>query len=153
MTNFFVWLNWFRKKIKIVVLWKSNLSISWKTQLFSTCVHGVVGMILLLTPWSPENSMIWLPLLVVVVASWAKSQKTISKIKGVAVLVNGNKVQWKKNEWRILKAPWLSRYGTLLTLEALQGKPQKVYLWVAKDALSEDNWRNLNQLLLQYPDI
>ncbi|MBO1929253.1 hypothetical protein J4731_13110 [Providencia rettgeri] len=27
-----------------MVLWKSNLSISWKTQLFSTCVHGVIGM-------------------------------------------------------------------------------------------------------------
>lgn len=136
-----------------MVLWKSNLSISWKTQLFSTCVHGVIGMFLLLTPWSPGNSMIWLPLLVVVVASWAKSQKNISKIKRVAVLVNGNKLQWKKNEWRILKAPWLTRYGILLTLEALQGKPQKIHLWVAKDALSEENWRNLNQLLLQYPDI
>lgn len=40
--------------------------------------------------------MVWLPLLVIVIASWAKSQKSISKIKGTAVLVNGNKVQWKK---------------------------------------------------------
>ncbi|GAB1438219.1 protein YgfX [Providencia sp.] len=108
---------------------------------------------MLIAPWGPNNSMIWLPLLVVVVASWAKSQKNISKIKGVAVLVNGNKIQWKKKEWSIVRTPWLSRYGILLTLEALQGKPQKSHLWVAKDALSEENWRNLNQLLLQYPDI
>ncbi|HEM6913935.1 TPA: hypothetical protein U2K68_001301 [Providencia stuartii] len=33
-----------------MVLWKSNLSISWKTQLFSTCAHGVVGFILLVAP-------------------------------------------------------------------------------------------------------
>ncbi len=97
--------------------------------------------------------MVWLPLLVIVIASWAKSQKNISKIKGVAVLVNGNKVQWKKNEWSIVKQPWCTRVGTLLTLSALQGKPQKIHLWVARDSLSEENWRNLNQLLLQYPDI
>ncbi|HEM6904843.1 TPA: hypothetical protein U2I37_000470 [Providencia stuartii] len=136
-----------------MVLWKSNLSISWKTQLFSTCAHGVVGFILLVAPWAPGNSMVWLPLLVIVIASWAKSQKSISKIKGTAVLVNGNKVQWKKNEWSIVKQPWCSRVGVLLTLSALQDKPQKIRLWVAKDALSEESWRNLNQLLLQYPDI
>ncbi|MDR2988985.1 MAG: protein YgfX, partial [Providencia alcalifaciens] len=33
-----------------MVLWKSNLSISWKTQLFSTCLHGVTGIILLVAP-------------------------------------------------------------------------------------------------------
>ncbi|HHR5880383.1 protein YgfX [Providencia alcalifaciens] len=136
-----------------MVLWKSNLSISWKTQLFSTCLHGVTGIILLVAPWAPGNSMIWLPLLVVLVASWAKSQKNISKVKGVAVLVNGNKLQWKKNEWEIIKAPWCSRFGILLTLNALQGKPQKLRLWIAKDSVCEENWRNLNQLLLQYPDI
>lgn len=110
-------------------------------------------MFLLVAPWARAHSMIWLPLLAVVVASWVKSQKNISKIKGVAVLVNGNKVQWKKNEWNIVKAPWLSRYGILLSLEALQGKQQKIHLWVAKDSVSEESWRNLNQLLLQYPDI
>ncbi len=138
-----------------MVLWKSNLSISWKTQLFSTCAHGLVGFILLIAPWAPNNSMsmIWLPLLAVVIASWAESQKRISKIKGTLVLVNGNKVQWKKNEWNIIKQPWCSKAGMLLTLSALQGKPQKIRLWVAKDAVSEDSWRNLNQLLLQYPDI
>jgi len=136
-----------------VVLWKSNLSISWKTQLFSTCAHGLVGFILLVAPWAPGNSMVWLPLLAIVIASWAKSQKSISKIKGTAVLVNGNKVQWKKNEWNIIKQPWCSRVGILLTLSALQGKQQKIRLWIAKDALSEESWRNLNQLLLQYPDI
>ncbi|EFB71613.1 Protein of uncharacterised function (DUF1434) [Providencia rustigianii] len=136
-----------------MVLWKSNLAISWKTQLFSTCFHGVTGILLLVAPWQPGNSMIWLPLLVVLVASWAKSQKNISKVKGVAVLVNGNKFQWKKNEWEIVKTPWCSRFGILLTLNALQGKPRKLRLWIAKDALSEENWRNLNQLLLQYPDI
>ncbi len=136
-----------------MVLWKSNLAISWKTQLFSTCIHGVIGAFVLIAPWVSETSMIWLPLLVVIVASWAKSQKNISKIKGIVVLVNGNKVQWKKNEWYIDKAPWRSRFGILLTLSALQGKPKKIHLWIAKDALSEENWRNLNQLLLQYPDI
>ncbi|MEX6314617.1 protein YgfX [Providencia manganoxydans] len=124
-----------------------------ENSIFSTCIHGIVGFILLVAPWAPGNSMVWLPLLVIVIASWAKSQKNISKIKGVAVLVNGNKVQWKKNEWSIVKQPWCTRVGTLLTLSALQGKPQTIHLWVARDSLSEENWRNLNQLLLQYPDI
>ncbi|EKT55883.1 protein YgfX [Providencia sneebia] len=138
-----------------MVLWKSNLSISWKTQLFSTCAHGLVGFILLATPWASNNTipMMWLPLLIIVMVSWAESQKRISKTKGILVLVNGNKVQWKKNEWSIIKQPWCTKAGMLLTLSALQGKPQKIRLWVAKDALSEENWRNLNQLLLQYPDI
>ncbi|EKT64820.1 protein YgfX [Providencia burhodogranariea] len=136
-----------------MVLWKSNLFISWKTQLFSTCAHGAIGFALLAAPWAQDNLVIWLPLLVVVIASWAKSQKNISKIKGVLVLLNGNKVQWKKNEWSIIKQPWCSQVGILLTLSALQGKSQEIRLWVAKDALSEESWRNLNQLLLQYPDI
>ncbi len=48
--------------------------------------------------------MVWLPLLAIVIASWAKSQKSISKIKGTAVLVNGNKVQWKKTSGILLSS-------------------------------------------------
>lgn len=120
---------------------------------FSTCVHCVLGLVLLLAPWPTGNSIIWLPLLMVTIASWAKSQKNINKYKGVIVLTNGNKVQWKKNEWSIISPPWCTRFGILLTLSALQGKPRKIKLWVAADAISEDDWRDLNQLLLQYPDI
>ncbi len=112
-----------------------------------------MGLVLLLAPWERENSFTWLPLLMLVVASWAKSQKGINKCKGTIVLVNGNKLQWKKNEWDIIKAPWRSRFGILLSIRALQGKPRKMKIWIAADALSEEEWRNLNQLLLQYPDI
>lgn len=42
---------------------------------FSTCVHCVLGLVLLLAPWPTGNSIIWLPLLMVTIASWAKSQK------------------------------------------------------------------------------
>ena len=112
-----------------------------------------MGLVLLLAPWERENSFTWLPLLMLVVASWAKSQKSINKCKGTIVLVNGNKLQWKKNEWDIIKAPWRSRFGILLSIRALQGKPRKMKLWIAADAISEEEWRNLNQLLLQYPDI
>ncbi|CAQ83301.1 MULTISPECIES: protein YgfX [Photorhabdus] len=138
-----------------MVLWKCDLRVSWHTQLISTCAHGVIALIVLLAPWPADDAIFcifWLPLVLLIIASWGRSQKNIRKSQGILVLLNDNKLQWKKHEWQIIRQPWLCRYGLLITAQSFYNQ-KKIRLWIASDSMSQDEWRNINQLLLQYPDI
>ncbi|WP_445497048.1 protein YgfX [Photorhabdus sp. SF281] len=135
-----------------MVLWKCDLRVSWNTQLISTCVHGVIALIVLLAPWQADDSIFWLPLVLLIIASWGRSQKNIRKLQGSLVLFNNNKLQWKKHEWQIIRQPWVCRYGVLITAQSFYNR-KKIRLWIASDGMPQDEWRNINQLLLQYPDI
>ncbi|AKH64298.1 MULTISPECIES: protein YgfX [Photorhabdus] len=134
-----------------MVLWKCDLRVSWNTQLISTCVHGAIAFIVLLAPWPADDSIFWLPLVLLVIASWGRSQKNIRKLQGPLVLLNNNKLQWKKHEWQIIRQPWMCRYGVLITAQSFYNR-KKIRLWIASDSMPQDEWRNINQLLLQYPD-
>lgn len=135
-----------------MVLWKFNINVSWLTQLFSTGVHVGIGLLVFFTSWPPNNLVTWLIATLLIVASWVRSQKNISRCKGSLALLNGNKIQWKKSEWLIVKKPWFCLFGIKLTLRSLQCN-KRIRLWIASDSMPEEEWRNLNQLLLQYPDI
>ncbi|RAX01461.1 MULTISPECIES: protein YgfX [unclassified Photorhabdus] len=138
-----------------MVLWKCDLRVSWHTQLISTCVHGAIALIVLLAPWPADDAIFWifwLPLVLLIIASWGRSQKNIRKSQGLLVLLSDNKLQWKKHEWLIIRRPWLCRYGVLITAQSFYNQ-KKIRLWVASDGMSQDEWRHINQLLLQYPDI
>lgn len=135
-----------------MVLWKSHLTISWFTQLFSTAIYVAIEIALLLYPWPPDFIYVWVPLFFLLIGGWYFTQKNISKIKGDFVLLNGNRVQWKLHEWQITKQPWISRFGTRITLTSILNKKQ-ITLWVAFDSMTENEWRNFSQLLMQYPDI
>ncbi|WP_193014732.1 protein YgfX [Proteus sp. FME41] len=135
-----------------MILWKSHLTVSWFTQLFSTAAYVAVEIGLLLYPWPPDFIYIWVPLLLLLIGGWYFTQKNISRIKGDLVLLNGNRIQWKLHEWQITKHPWISRFGTRITLTSILNKKQ-ITLWVAFDSMTENEWRNFSQLLMQYPDI
>ena len=135
-----------------MILWKSHLTVSWFTQLFSTGIYVAFEIALLLYPWPTDFIYIWVPLLLLLIASWYFTQKNISKIKGDLVLLNGNRIQWKLHEWQLTKQPWISRFGTRITLTSILNKKQ-ITLWVAFDSMTESEWRNFSQLLMQYPDI
>lgn len=135
-----------------MILWKSHLTVSWFTQLFSTAIYVAFEIGLLLYPWPPDFIYIWVPLLLFLIGGWYFTQKNISRIKGDFALLNGNRVQWKLHEWQITKRPWISRFGTRITLTSILNKKQ-ITLWVAFDSMAENEWRNFSQLLMQYPDI
>lgn len=135
-----------------MILWKSHLTVSWFTQLFSTGAYVAFEIVLLLYPWPVDFIYIWVPLLLLLIASWYFTQKNISKIKGDLVLLNGNRIQWKLHEWQLTKRPWISRFGARITLVSILNKKQ-ITLWVAFDSMAENEWRNFSQLLMQYPDI
>jgi toxin CptA len=50
-----------------VVLWQSDLRISWRAQWFSLLMHGVVAALVLLMPWPLSYTPLWLILLSLVV--------------------------------------------------------------------------------------
>lgn len=50
-----------------MVLWQSDLRISWRAQWFSLLLHGVVAALVLLVPWPLSYTPIWLLLLSLVV--------------------------------------------------------------------------------------
>ncbi|MBG3012908.1 protein YgfX [Proteus faecis] len=135
-----------------MILWKSHLTVSWFTQLFSTVAYVAFVIALLLYPWPPDFIYVWVPLLLFLISSWYFTQKSISRIKGDFILLNGNRIQWKLHEWQITKRPWISRFGTRITLTSILNKKQ-ITLWVAFDSMTENEWRNFSQLLMQYPDI
>ncbi|HAE77337.1 protein YgfX [Morganella morganii] len=135
-----------------MVLWKSILRVSFKTQVFSTLIYGVLALSVLFAPWPGKTSFIWLPLTLLLIAGWGRTQYKISKRAGPASLQNHNRILWRKSEWEITKPPYITRLGIRLHLRSLTSGRQK-YLWIASDSVPAEAWSSLNQLLLQYPDI
>ena len=52
-----------------MVLWQSDLRISWRAQWFSLLLHGVVAALVLLVPWPLSYTPLWLILLSLVYPS------------------------------------------------------------------------------------
>lgn len=135
-----------------MVLWKSVLRVSFNTQVFSTLIYGVLALSVLFAPWPGRTSFIWLPLTLLLIAGWGRTQYKISKRAGPASLQNQNRILWRKSEWEITKPPYITRLGIRLHLRSLTSGRQK-YLWIASDSVPKEAWSSLNQLLLQYLDI
>ncbi|MDC9582910.1 protein YgfX [Xenorhabdus sp. PR6a] len=138
-----------------MVLWNNKLRGSRYTRLFSTGVHGATAaMAALLAPWPVNGACFWLlPLFVVIISSWAWSQKNIRQCQGRLVLFKGNKVHWQNAAWSIDQVPWFHRYGMVVMLHAFSRHDQPpIRLWIASDSMSPTAWRHLNQLMRQYSD-
>lgn len=90
-----------------MILWKSVLRVSFKTQVYSTLIYGALAMGLLFAPWPAETSFIWLPVILLIIAGWGRTQHKISKRTGSVSLYNQNRILWRKNEWEIIKPPIL----------------------------------------------
>lgn len=67
--------------------------------------------------------------------------------QGEIRLKPGNVVLWKRHEWTMVKAPWLTCYGILLHLQQASGRSTRKRLWLSADSMSEDEWRQLCLLL------
>lgn len=101
----------------------------------------------LVAPWPQGYTALWLVLLTLVVFECIRSQKNITSCQGEIRLKPGNIVLWKRHEWVVIKQPWITRYGVLLSLQQTSSRSTRKRLWLAADSMSEEEWRQLCLLL------
>lgn len=130
--------------------WRCDVRISWRAQLASLLTHGVLILLILISPWPEGYGAIWLVLLMLVVFECIHSQKRIASRRGELRLLAGRRVEWHGQEWLMVKKPWMPGRGILLSLQQVNGK-KRLRLWLASDCLGKAEWRHLCQRLLYLP--
>lgn len=126
--------------------WHAELRVSWRAQWISLLLHGVAILALLLAPWPASYTLVWMLLLTLVVFECVRSQRRIRSREGDIALLEGGQVQWRQKRWHITGRPWMTRQAMLLTLRTPSGDREK--LWLLRDSMDEEAWRQLRQLLL-----
>ena len=133
-----------------MVLWQSDLRISWRAQWFSLLMHGVVAALVLLMPWPLSYTPLWLILLSLVVFDCVRSQWRIHARQGEIKLLIDSRLRWQKAEWDIIGTPWVINSGMLLRLRNTENQRTQ-HLWVAADSMDAGEWRDLRRLVLLKP--
>nr|WP_113865764.1 protein YgfX [Brenneria salicis]NMN92738.1 toxin CptA [Brenneria salicis ATCC 15712 = DSM 30166]RBP63715.1 toxin CptA [Brenneria salicis ATCC 15712 = DSM 30166]RLM31003.1 hypothetical protein BHG07_07305 [Brenneria salicis ATCC 15712 = DSM 30166] len=129
--------------------WQCDIRVSWRMQLLSLMVHGLLVLLILLAPWPDGYAVLWLGLVTLVVFGFIRSQRNIKSQQGEMLLHSEINLRWQRQEWQIVKRPWVLKNGILLSLRASDGKGRQ-RLWLASDSMGNDEWRCLRQRLLQY---
>ena len=133
-----------------MVLWQSDLRISWRAQWFSLLMHGVVAALVLVLPWPLRYTPLWLILLSLVVFDCVRSQRRIHARQCEIKLLIDSRLRWQKAEWGIIGTPWVINSGMLLRLRNTENQRTQ-HLWVAADSMDAGEWRDLRRLVLQKP--
>ena len=134
-----------------MVLWQSDLRVSWRAQWLSLLLHGLVAAAILLLPWPLSYMPVWLLLLSLVVFDCVRSQRRINACQGEVKLTADYRLRWQGVEWEIGDSPWMLNSGMMLRLRDEQ-TARRQHLWLAADSMTEGEWRDLRRLLLQRPD-
>lgn len=129
--------------------WQCDIRVSWRMQLLSLIVHGLLVLLILLAPWPDGYAVLWLGLVTLVVFGFIRSQRNIKSQQGEMLLHSETNLRWQRQEWQIVKRPWVLKNGILLSLRASDGKGRQ-RLWLASDSMGNDEWRCLRQRLLQH---
>ncbi|WP_192457640.1 protein YgfX [Musicola keenii] len=132
-----------------MALWRCDLRVSWRMQLFSLLMHGLLLLLVLLAPWPEGYALVWLGLVTLVVFGFVRSQRNIKSRHGEISLRDDRHLRWQHRDWDIIRRPCMLKSGMLLSLRAVDGKGRQ-RLWLASDSMGNDEWRNLCQLLGQY---
>nr|WP_192926967.1 protein YgfX [Citrobacter amalonaticus] len=147
MLNWSRWYDSSRHGIGIVVLWQSDLRVSWRAQWLSLLLHGLVAAAILLMPWPLSYTPLWLILLSLVVFDCVRSQRRINARQGEVKLLMDGRLRWQGQDWLIVSAPWMIKTGMMLRLRSETGKRQ--HLWLAADSMDKAEWRDLRRLMMQ----
>ena len=99
-----------------MVLWQSDLRVSWRSQWMSLLLHGLVAAFVLLMPWPLSYTPLWLLLLSFVVFDSVRSQRRINARQGEIKLLMDSRLRWQGKEWDILGMPWMLNCGMMLRL-------------------------------------
>ncbi|PYZ77536.1 hypothetical protein DNK65_04290 [Citrobacter koseri] len=130
-----------------MVLWQSDLRVSWRAQWLSLLIHGLVAALVLLMPWPLSYTPLWLILLSLVVFDCVRSQRRINTRQGEIKLLMDGRLRWQGQDWTIQGPPWMLKTGMMLRLRTDSGKRQ--HLWLAADSMDDAEWRDLRRLMLQ----
>lgn len=131
-----------------MVLWQSDLRVSWRAQWLSLLVHGLVAILVLLLPWPMSYTLIWMLLLSLVVFDSVRSQRRINASQGEIKLLTNYRLKWQGKEWEIVGTPWMLRSSMMLRLRH-PGKTRCQHLWLSSDSMDAGEWRDLRRLMLQ----
>lgn len=107
-----------------MVLWQSDLRVSWRAQWLSLLIHGLVAALVLLMPWPLSYTPLWLILLSLVVFDCVRSQRRINTRQGEIKLLMDGRLRWQGQDWTIQGPPWMLKTGMMLRLRADSGKRQ-----------------------------
>ena len=130
-----------------MVLWQSDLRVSWRAQWLSLLLHGLVAAAILLMPWPLSYTPLWLILLSLVVFDCVRSQRRINARQGEVKLLMDGRLRWQGQDWLIVSAPWMIKTGMMLRSRSETGKRQ--HLWLAADSMDKAEWRDLRRLMMQ----
>ncbi|WP_297201896.1 protein YgfX [uncultured Pluralibacter sp.] len=131
-----------------MVLWQSDLRVSWRAQWISLLLHGVVAALILMMPWPLSYTPVWLLLLSLVVFDCVRSQRRINASHGEIKLLIGARLRWQETEWQILGKPWMLDSGMMLRLRREDNR-KKTHLWISADSMDAGEWRDLRRMLQQ----
>ena len=96
-----------------MVLWQSDLRVSWRAQWLSLLIHGLVAAVILLMPWPLSYTPLWMVLLSLVVFDCVRSQRRINARQGEIRLLMDGRLRWQGQEWSIVKAPWMIKLSLI----------------------------------------
>ncbi|NIF60319.1 hypothetical protein F3J27_19805 [Enterobacter sp. Ap-916] len=131
-----------------MVLWQSDLRVSWRAQWMSLLLHGLVALFVLLMPWPMSYTLVWMLLLSLVVFDSVRSQRRIHARQGEIKLLTDFRLRWQGRDWDIVGNPWMIDSGAMLRLRRA-GKHRCQHLWLAADSMDIGEWRDLRRLLMQ----
>ncbi|EJF29002.1 MULTISPECIES: protein YgfX [Enterobacteriaceae] len=131
-----------------MVLWQSDLRVSWRAQWMSLLLHGLVALFVLLMPWPMSYTLVWMLLLSLVVFDSVRSQRRIHARQGEIKLLTDFRLRWQGRDWDIVGNPWMIDSGAMLRLRCA-GKHRCQHLWLAADSMDIGEWRDLRRLLMQ----
>ena len=131
-----------------MVLWQSDLRVSWRSQWLSLLLHGLMAAFVLLLPWPLSYTPLWLLLLSLVVFDSVRSQRRINACQGEIKLLMDARLRWQGVEWDIVGTPWMLNIGMILRLRR-EKDGRRQHLWLAADSMDAQEWRDLRRLILQ----
>ncbi len=82
-----------------MVLWQSDLRVSWRAQWLSLLIHGLVAAAILLMPWPLSYTPLWMVLLSLVVFDCVRSQRRINARQGEIRLLMDGRLRWQPTVW------------------------------------------------------
>lgn len=129
-----------------MALWHSDLRVSWRAQWISLLLHGLVILALLLAPWPASYTPVWMLLLTLVVFESVRSQRRIRGREGAIALLENSEMAWRQKRWQIVGRPWITQQAIFMALRTANGEKEK--LWLLRDSMDEEAWRQLRQQLL-----
>jgi len=131
-----------------VVLWQSDIRVSWRSQWLSLLLHGLMAAFVLLLPWPLSYTPLWLLLLSLVVFDSVRSQRRINACQGEIKLLMDARLRWQGVEWEIVGTPWMLNIGMILRLRR-EKDGRRQHLWLAADSMDAQEWRDLRRLISQ----